>query len=212
MNISRRTIIVWAGGSLAGCAGFRGGWDSAAYVGDAPPADPQRGQPIELPGLTLSIAINNRLRTRDTQVVLFALPMSIDPRRVYSQSPAEGRTRVHIAATPSVAGFEFVPAEAALAFEGRRHRGDAGYVFDRWDEQGRRVTQGGRWDHRRVDAVYALDEPSRQHLLSIDFATPVPDPQRRDIVLELSRALRHPSLPPLPPVRFVPVAWSEGYT
>ena len=74
-----------------GCAGFRGGWESVAYIGDAPPSpiEPatsayERNQrpPLSLPGMSLRVSIDNRVRDYDTQVWFFAVPVKVDPRAI----------------------------------------------------------------------------------------------------------------------------------
>jgi hypothetical protein len=44
------------------------------------------------------------------------------------------------------------------------------------------------------------------------LSTEVLDPQLRDIALDVCAALRAETQPALPPVRFVPARWEEGYT
>ncbi|MFC5519316.1 hypothetical protein [Polaromonas jejuensis] len=223
MLIARRRfpalILVCLG--FSGCAGYRGGWESVAYLGDTPPAfsseaptlhEARNRAALNVPGLQLRVAINNQLRTYDTQVYLFALPLSVDPRNVYPQNHEPGKTRVFVSVTPTDPGFVFRPSLAVLSIAGKRFTGIAGFDFDMWDLQGNRVKQGGKWDHRPVESDFALMEPGRRYLLSIDFATPVPSPESRDIGVDLSQALRATQHPPLPLIRFAPVRWKQGYT
>jgi hypothetical protein len=184
-----------------------------AYTGDSPPAPiPAAGSPIELPGVTLRVTINNRLRTRDTQVMLYVVPTSIDPRDVYDHAPAPGRTRVYLNATTRVTGWVFRPGGAVLSFGGGRFVADAGHEFGRWGADGRRVERDGRYEHQPVAGERLLAEVGRRYLLSVDFPTPVPDPQSRDIVLDIATCLVAPAQPALPLIRFVPARWEEGYT
>lgn len=220
MNGRRRWLAGAFGAALtAGCAGFRGGWASLPYVGDAPPAPADamspydlRAHALALPGLRLQVSIDNRLRSYDTQVWFFALPVSVDPRNVHTDNHRPGTTRVFVSATPEVPDYVFRPSLATLSFGGRRFEAVAGHRFGLWDAQGRLVDRDGRWEHRRIDRELVLTPTSRAYLLSVDFETPVPSPESRDIVLDLSRALAAPARSPLPPVRFVPVRWKEGYT
>lgn len=206
---------------VTACAGFRGGWESAAYIGEAPPAGlaerlaktvPRRPPELEVGGLKLRVSIDNRVRTYDTQVYLFALPLSIDPRRAYSGVQPPGTTRVFVHVTPQVAGYVFIAEAAALRFAGQQFRAIGGHEFGRWDESGQRAERGGRWDHRPTTTPYRLDQPGRRYLLSIDFAAPVPSPEAHDIELDLSMALQAPGVEPIPLIRFTPVEWEEGYT
>jgi hypothetical protein len=160
----------------------------------------------------LRVAIHNQRHGDDAQFALLALPISVDPRRVYPGADDPGRTRVFVNATPQEAGFVFRPARAVLGVGARRITGAAGFVFAQWDRQGRRVEQGGQWDHRRVDPDLVLADVGRTALLSIDFPTVPPSPESREITLDLSQALRAPQRPPLPLIRFVPVRRKEGYS
>lgn len=206
--------------SIGGCAGYRGGWRSVAYIGDTPPAPaaegsdaPARERPtLRVPGLELQVGLDNELRTYDTQVYLFVLPLSVDPRNVHAKNIEPGKTRVFVTVTPLDAGFVFRPAEALLSIADKRFTGIAGSEFGMWDREGKRVRQGGTWDHKAVGEELALAETGRRYYLSIDFATPVPSPESHAIALDISRALASPQHPPVPLIRFVPVRWKEGYT
>lgn len=210
-----------AGTSAVGCAGYRGGWESVAYIGAPPdkatldsiakivPRDPPE---LRLPGLSLRVAINNTLRTYDTKVYLYILPLSFDPRDVYHNAPAPGRTRVLLTVTTTEPGFVFQPTAAVLHVGDRRLTGEAGFEFGQWDEQWRPAGSGGRYDYRPIVAEDSLREVGRRYHLSIDFATTVPSPRSPEIVLDLARALRSAAREPLPLIRFTPGRWKAGYT
>lgn len=204
---------------LAGCAGFRGGWESFAYLGDTPPDTrglaelPEFSRPpLVASGLELAVTLDNSLRTYDTHLYLFVLPLYFSPRPVYFDNRTPGRTRVYITVTPRVPGFVFRPQQAVLGFANRRFTGSAGFEFAQWDAQGKAATQAGRWEHQPRQEGFVLGEVGRRYLLSIDFATPVPSPELHDITVDLSQALSAPDQPPLPPIRFVPLRWKQGYT
>lgn len=224
MNSLLRLFLLWAliaaGATATGCAGYRGGWESVAYIGDVPPAsagngvssDTARRSTLDVPGLKMTVGIDNQLRTYDTQVYLFALPLSIDPRKVYPKNNEPGKTRVYVTVTPSETGFVFRPGEAVLQVADKRIVGASGYEFGMWDRDGKAVKEGGAWAHRPVGSEFGLAEPGRRYYLSIDFNTPVPSPESPDIAIDLSRALVSPQRPPVPLIRFAPVRWKEGYT
>lgn len=205
---------------IAGCAGYRGGWLSVAYIGDAPPAldteastAPTRERPtLRVPGLELQVGLDNQLRTYDTQIYLFALPLSVDPRKVYPKNNEPNKTRAFVTVTPAEPGFVFRPREARLGIADKRIAGVGGYEFGMWDREGKPVHEHGTWDHRPVDQELLLGEAARRYYLSIDFATPVPSPESREITLDLSRALISPRYPSIPLIRFAPMRWREGYT
>lgn len=206
---------------LAGCAGYRGGWESLAYIGDAPPPAPPAGRtpyeannrpPLRVPGLELRVSIDNQLRTHDTQVWLFALPVSIDPREVQTQVYSPGKTRVRLSVTALQPGFVFRPRLAVLGVAGNSFNGTAGFEFGKWLKPDWRRDDKGLWDHRPVGDELALSQTSPTHHLTIEFDTASPSPETPDIALDLSRALAAPGVSPVPPIRFLPVRWREGYT
>jgi hypothetical protein len=205
---------------LLGCAGFRGGWQSVAYVGDTPPAAGTEARSpseladlsvLELPGARLQVSIDNQLRTRDTQIYL-GVPLSVNPRRTYPQNHVPGKTRVFVSVTPAAPGFVFRPASAVLEAGGTRITATRGFEFGMWDAAGNRVETGGRWDHRDIGSELVLGDANRRYLLSLEFDLAVPSPESRDIRLDLSAALRDPARAPLPVIRFAPMRWSEGYS
>lgn len=203
--------------SVSGCAGYRGGWESVALIGESAPGQPMTQdagtqRPLKLPGVELKVSIDNQLRTNDTKVYLFALPLSIDPRDVYTKNINPGKTRVFVTATPSETGFVFRPSLAVLSYAGKHISGFAGFEFGMWNPAGELVYEGGTWDHRKIESELILSEPGRKYYLSIDFDTPVPSPELNDITIDLSRALVSARYPALPVIRFMPVQWKEGYT
>jgi len=219
--MQQRAFLVAAGLLAAGCAGYRGGWESVAYIGTPPNASsldsmsrvvPRQPPELRVPGLALRVAINNQLRTYDTKVYLFILPLSYDPRRVYANDPAPGRTRVFVTVTPATTGFVFRPSAAVLQVAGQRLAGAAGFEFGQWDDAWRRAGSGARWGYRPIVSEDSLLDVGRRYYLSIDFEVPVPSPRSPDIVLDLSGALRSASEPPVPLIRFLPGRWRAGYT
>lgn len=204
---------------LGGCAGFRGGWESLPYIGSvAPTALPESVQgtlvrpPLELPGLKLDIALDNRLRTYDTQVYLFVLPLTGDLSNTYDKNNDPRKTRLFVYVTPSQPGVIFRPSQAVLNVGNQRYAGAAAFESGRWNSDGQRAATGGAWQQRAVDGELLLPEAGRKYYLSIDFETPPPPPESANIAVDLSRALMVPGQPALPLIRFAPVRWKQGYT
>jgi len=212
-------VVCIAAAGTIGCAGYRGGWESIAYLTEPPPqATARPGRPIvyeppelSAPGIGLRVTIDNTLRTYDTQVYFFVVPLSVNPRDVYWRNVEKGRTRVFLTVTPQAAGFVFHPEAAVLSVGEQRFEGVTGYQFSRWDSTGRE-TQTGSWSHRPTGPGFELAETGRTYYLSIAFDAPVPSPQSPDIVLDVSRALTRPDGPPIPPIRFAPRRWKESYS
>ncbi len=205
--------------TLVGCAGFRGGWESLPYVGPtAPTALPESAQgtavrpPLLLPGVKLEVALDNRLRTYDTQVYLYAVPLSADLANTFDRNSDPRKTRLFVYVTASDSGVVFRPSQAVLRIGNQQYAGVAAFESGRWDSEGRRVNSGGVWQQRPVGPEVVLAEAGRKYYLSIDFDTPPPAPESTDIAVDLSRALILPRHPALPLIRFAPVRWKQGYT
>jgi len=81
------------------------------------------------------------------------------------------------------------------------------------DRDGRRVGDGGTWDHRPVGAEFAAVRGGTESTISsIDFAARAPSPESSDIAIDLSRRAHISALPGVPLIRFMPVRWKEGYS
>lgn len=220
MRATLVTIATCSSLALAACAGFKGGWESVPYVGDIPPALPESRTPFEarqrsqlqFPGITLGVGINNQTRTHDTQVVLFALPVSIDLRTVPTQPVEPGTTRVSLRVSGTGGDFVLRFRLARLTVAGKSVAASGAYEFGMWDSVGNRVGSGGTYAHRPLGDSHALIEAARTHLLSIDFPVTTPPPSEAGIALDLSEALRAPAKPVIPLIRFHPSRWKEGYT
>jgi hypothetical protein len=217
MPSTRRTVLLSMSLLVTGCAGYRQGWRSVAYVGDAPPSLPaDRGSaaPSELvlPGMRLSIEIGNREQSSDVAFILLPVPVSLDPRTQRLGDVMPGRTRVYLAITAESARWQFHPTRASLVVGSQNVSGVSGQTFGQWNDAGERVAQGGRWAHLPIADGFSFGPGDGRISLSIDFPIEAPSAQRDDIALDLARALVAPGLPPLPRVRFAPQRWREGYT
>lgn len=218
-RLSSITVLALAC-AMCSCAGYRGGWESVPYVGETPPTlqssrtpyEAQRRSEITLAGMTLGVSINNQLRTYDTQVYLFALPLSVDPRNVQTRPVEPGKTRITLRVSDMATELTFRPQRARLAVGAQVVQGVAGFQFAMWDAQGQEVSSGGRWEHRATGDEAVLAPRGKPYLLDIDFPVPLPSPEAENISLDLSDALSSPQLPRIPTIRFAPVRWKEGYT
>ncbi|HEU5297762.1 MAG TPA: hypothetical protein VFU71_23505 [Burkholderiaceae bacterium] len=217
---SRAVLATLVAMSLCACAGYRGGWESVPYVG-APPSDLREYRtPFEahqrsefvLPGITLGVRINNQIQTHDTQVYLYALPLSIDPRTVHTQRVDPRSTRVTLRIAQHDGDFVFRPQMARLFVADKAVTGTRGFEFAMWDQSGHRVSSGGEWGDRPVPNEYPLTGSAKVYWLSIEFPEPTPSPEASDISLDLSSALHAPGVPAIPLIRFQPTRWKEGYT
>jgi len=204
--------------SLAGCAGYRGGWASVPYTGDrAPhPTDlPESArlfdlEEVKVPGTRLRVSLNNRLRSYDYQVWFAVVPVSGDPRDALL-GDQDGKTRVYLSVTPQTAGFVFRGRAAKLEIDGRVYMPIAARRFGQFDAAGNVVERGGKWQYVELGPEFALTQPGTIYGLSLVFDVPVPAAETAKISIDLSEALRDPALPPMPLIRFQPVRWREGY-
>ena len=205
---------------LAGCAGFRGGWESVPYVGETPQDldgartayEAQKRSELTLPGMTLGVSIHNRLRTYDTQIYLFVLPLSIDPRNVSTQTIEPGKTRISLRISKLTDDLLFRPKLARLTVGDQTVQATSSTEFAMWNAQGEKVSTGGNWDHRPLADETRLIVQEKAYIVNLDFPVPTPSPESKALILDLSSALTSDKLPTLPPIRFVPVRWKEGYT
>lgn len=196
---------------LAACAGYRGGWASVAYVGDKVPTEVGAfPSDLGVPDTELRVSLNNLQRTYDYQVWFFAVPVAVDPRTVMSEDHV-GKLRVRLSVAPKTPGWVFRPGEARITIDGRTFTAVRGTRFAQWNEAGQVVKDGGRYDSRDVGAEFAL-EPSSRYQLTLEFDAPVPEPEKAQLSLDLSSALRAAGQPAVPPVKFAPVRWKHGYT
>ncbi len=203
----------------AGCAGYRGGWASVPYTGDRPPHPTELPESVrrfdleevKVPGMRLRVSLNNRLRTYDYQVWFAVVPVSGDPRDVLV-GDQDGRTRVYVGVTPQSAGYVFRGKAAKLEVDGRIYAPVAVRRFGQFDAAGNIVARGGKWQYVELGPEFALSQPGTSYALSLVFDVPVPKAESAKISIDLSEALRDPSQPALPLIRFQPVRWREGYT
>lgn len=220
MSTVRRRSLLALASALCGCAGYRGGWESIPYVGEAPPVldssrtayEAQKRREIVLEGVTLGVSINNPLRAYDTQVYLFVLPLSVDPRAVQVQPVEPGKTRVTLRISGMTADWTLRPRKARLAVGSQIVEAAAASQFAMWDAQGQEVSSGGRWGHQALGDEVVLAKRAQAYLVDLDFPAPLPSPQADNISLDLADALSSPELPRPPKIRFAPVRWKEGYT
>jgi hypothetical protein len=193
---------------LPACAGYRSGWESYAYVGEARPAPPaaartpyeaERRSELSLPGLRLRVSLDNAVQTLEKEVCLYVIPVSVDPRDSYRQTGDPARTRLFLSVTPADAGFVFRPALARLGIGATEHRAA-------------RATGPDGEGELRLDADFALAEAGRTYRFVVEFDVARPSPRSEELSVDFSRALRSPRRPPLPPIRFLPARWRESYS
>ena len=202
--------------TLVSCAGYRSGILSMPYVGDTPPPETKsasRGaiDPIRVPGATLGVELNNTMQQNDYRVMLFVVPMSIDPRDQVLGDKVGG-LKLYLSVAPEAQSFVFRPEHVRIEVDGVRYSPalaslrlvhDPGVKETQWMEP-----DPGR-DPRGLR--YALDKPQRTYYFRLLFDAPIPKPDR-NISLDISEALVSPDQARIPLIRYRQVRWSEGYT
>lgn len=199
---------------LSGCAGYRYGEVSRAYVGEPPAATTiVRGTQnwLEVPGARLRVELGNEVQHSEHQVMLFIVPIMYDPidEPLY---PTDQGTRLLLEINPQAGEASFHPERALLTIDGRHYRPTGVQqlvVFD----PGQYPLAGARDAEERSPAGldYPMGSPGRHYQFWLRFDAPMPAPTQ-GIRLDLSRAVRVPGQPPMPPIRFRAVPWKQGYT
>ncbi|MBS7661484.1 hypothetical protein I0D00_05905 [Pseudomonas lalucatii] len=198
---------------LAGCAGYRSGEVSRAYVEMPPPAEAiARGTPnwLQVPGARLRVELRNEVQRREHQVVLFIVPVMIDPRDrpLYSQDQG-ARLLLEISAAEAA---HFRPEHAVLWIDGQAYRPSGVQRLTVFDPGRQPLTPLREVEERAPAGLsYSLDRAGRHYQFWLRFAAPMPAPKQA-IRLDLSAALQLRGQPPVPPIRFRPVPWKQGYT
>ena len=191
--------------TLSGCAGFRSGFTSIPYIGDVEPISEEKffefyDHSLVLPGMGLNVYINNRIRTRDTGVMLFVVPMYIDiiDKPYYKDTD---RFQISLSIIPKEQGFTFNPFEVTATVDGQSFKPAI-----------TELRQGPYNDDIRsvIDKETPLKKDKFQ-AIDMTFDCPVPTTDRT-ITLNIGKALIHPKHPAIPTIRFKKVRWKQGYT
>jgi hypothetical protein len=193
--------------ALTGCAGFRSGEESAAYVDGQESGE--RGE-LRLDDISLAVRLNNQIQQNDFQVILFVVPVMYDPfdKPRYAE---DDPTRLVLDIRPATADYRFRPEEVVLTVDGRPLGPERVSLIV--------VHDPGQFPLEGMQAIaqpptgldYRLAVPQRTWQFELIFKGPVPKPSS-DVRLDLSRALVRPGGAPLPVIRFKARAWSQGYT
>ncbi|WP_439859281.1 hypothetical protein [Pseudomonas sp. MBLB4136] len=199
---------------LAGCAGYRYGEVSHAYLEPAPAvATVVRGRQnwLEVPGARVRVELGNEVQHSEHQVILFIVPVMYDPidKPLY-QAGRGARLLLEISPQAGAAGFR--PEQVVLSIDGREHRPAGVQQLVAFDP-GQYPLEGVRDAEERAPAGldYPLQRAGRHYQFWLRFDAPMPAPSQ-DIRLDLSRALRVPGQPAVPPIRFRVVPWKQSYT
>lgn len=200
--------------SLLSCAGYRGGWESIPYIGPPPPTpsvsrtgyEARKRLELALPGLTLSVRLNNTRIDSDIQVYAYVVPVPGYSVDTPSDAPKKAQATLFI--EPREEGFVFQPLLATLSVGGQSASGLGGYTT-------RKLLgfEGGKvvWEEpKRIADEFPLSS-GKLYIFDVEFPLPALSPQAPDVSLDLSRALQAPGQPTIPLIRFLPVRWGNWY-
>lgn len=192
---------------LGGCAGFRSGVESVAYVGEQEADEQGR---LRLDDATLALRLNNQIQQSDFQVILFVVPVMYDPIDKPRYNEKDG-IRLLFEIQPATTDFRFRPEHVVLTVDGRSlSPSSVSLIMVR--DPGQFPLDGFQAiDQSPTGLDYPLGVSQRSWQFILKFDGPVPTPSS-DIRMDLSRALERPAKPPLPPIRFRSRAWKQGYT
>ncbi|NQD91333.1 hypothetical protein HP532_01540 [Pseudomonas sp. CrR25] len=199
---------------LSGCAGYRSGVVSQAYVGVEPAgaavvADAQNW--LAVPGARLRAELNNKIQHNEHQVILFIVPVMVDPLDKPLYQPGQN-VRLLLEISPEAGVVHFQPEQVVLSIDGREHRPTGVQQLVAFDPGEYPLPAQRDAEERNPAGLgYTLDTPKRHHQFSLRFATPIPTPTQ-DIRLDISGAVKVPGQPPAAPIRFRVARWKQGYT
>lgn len=192
---------------LSGCAGYRSGDGSVAYLGGRE-ADDWGVLPVD--GATLTLRLDNQIQRDDLHLMLFIVPVMYDPVDKPRFDAARG-TRLQITIRPETGDFRFRPNEAVLVVDGRRLTPDKATLLVVFDPGQYPLPDAPDIGPVPAGTELHLAKPQRNWQFVLVFPGPVPNPSS-DIRLDLSRALDRAGKPTIPEIRFRSRPWRQGYT
>lgn len=215
---------------LTGCAGHTGGLMSAPYTGDVEPhlsgpdTSYERGQleTLHFDGLDLKVRLNNRVTDYKLEHVLL-LPVYVENGVKYSNRDTS-RFQAHLIVTPGVPGYTLDPGMISASIDGQTLQAPKVWWEDKekFSQLSRAYThalaqprsemppepQPAEW-RLLLETRRELTQPGESYWFVLEFDVPVPD-TGQTIIIDLSRALSHPEQPPLAPIHFKQLRWSES--
>jgi hypothetical protein len=242
MRLLRRCCVALALPLIAACVGYEGGLVRIPYIGESPPSVSRVKAPYELdrlrelhlPGLTLNLSLNDKLRTYASESV-FVIPTHLDTKNTLTRFEKD-RLQLILHITPDQAGFIFSPTGIVVHVAGVKVETVSVWLEDRkkFDEAWVRymaaladssaaIRRGvatdavaepqrpdpGEW-RDSVSRPVPLDNVGQSYWFVVQFATVVPAVDA-EIVIDLSHSLKHARLPVIPPIRFKTIRWSESH-
>ena len=205
---------------LSSCAGYRSGIGSLPYFEQNPKLAIENieGKPdfttLSTAELDIRILLNNTLQTSDTQVMLFAVPTSIDLSSRYLGNQSSG-AMLYLGITPKTKPVYFQPEKMVLTISGVPHAATKSALGFSVDPDNKNLTEKIEIEELPTQGRrYELNVMNRYYFFRIQFGIPTPSP-KQDISLEVRDAIKETkSDTPLsiPKIRFQKIFWKSGYT
>lgn len=215
---------------LSGCGGFRGGIEGVPYLGE-PPREASSSHPrwtheIVLPDFLVQLSLNNALRTYQYEVMLYVIPTYIDLWDEFWNRDAD-RLELTFQVTAKDMPVTLDPRELVLTVDRRDVRPSAVWVnnvererqvLDAFvkarrlapPDQPPSVPKASEWRDAVLQPV-TLKPGERSPRFIVGFPLPLVSPEK-SFALDLNRAVPEPRRSEIPPIRFKPRPWSEGYS
>lgn len=214
------SLLAGAALVLSGCAGYRSGIGSMPYFEQnlKPATENIEGKPdfttLSTAELDIRILLNNTLQTSDTQVILFAVPTSIDLSSRYLGNQSSG-TVLYLGITPKTKAVYFQPEKLVLTISGVPHAATNSSLSFSVAPGNKNLTERiEREDLPAQSRRYDLNVIDRYYFFRIQFGIPTPSP-KQEISLEVKDAIKEiKSDSPLsvPKIIFRKTFWKSGYT
>ena len=215
---------------LSGCGGFRGGVESVPYVGGIEPQQSSTNHAwpheITLPGLSLHLSLNNRVRTYQYEVMLYIIPTYLNFWDEFQDRDAESlELTVQIIAhgsavtidprqlTMTVDGKEFYPTAVWVNNLDRERQVIDTYVRARHQaspEQPPPLPRSAQW-RDAVTAPAQVNPEEKSPRFIVTFPIPLPSPEST-LSLDLNPSIIAPMPAHIPLIRFKSLHWSGGYS
>ncbi len=184
--------------------------------------------------LHMSIGLNNQIKTYDF-TLFFLVPVQMNQTESLTHIEQDHlQLKLHI--SPQQDGFRFNPHLITIRLDGQEVTMSAAWIEDNdkrfnhlykayhlalakraaairsgispEDAPKANKPKPEEW-REPVDTTMVLNKSDKSYWFIVDFDAPVPATDR-GIILDLSKALQHPDLEPVPLIRFKKISWSEG--
>mgnify|MGYP006197051613 FL=1 len=203
---------------MAGCAGFRAGVESVAYLDSADHLQPRQSHGMQArhnlswQDVRFSVELNNKLQTRDHTVMLFVVPTTIDPFDKFIGANDSNKLVAFVEMKSVNPEVSFDATAVRFIVNGQTHPPIKVSEYARWNEDGQVNNLDGKWGYRDLRSTRVLQDSEHNYSFKLEFDLDRPSPREESYQLDLSRALKFPNGEQGPLVKFKALPWKHGYT